>query len=354
MEITIIMEYICLMSLRQTVNFKQSARLGQFESSLGIVKQSQLIPGESGFSFAKVGTSYQPFFSSYLTNPMPHFALPPWIVLDPLLDRWLQEDIGRGDRAGQGLPPRIMTARWTVKAPGAVAGLSIAARIFQRLNPEIKFQALVAEGDSCEPQMAIAKITGPIGDLLMGERTALNLVMRLSGIATTTKAYVAAIADLPTKLVDTRKTTPGLRLLEKYATTVGGGVNHRWGLDDGAMIKDNHIAAAGGISAAVTAVRQVLPYPLTIEVETESIAQVQEALDCGVDIIMLDNMPVEMMKMAVSVCRQFNPRIKLEASGNITLATIRPVAETGVDYISTSATITRSPWLDISMRLVDI
>jgi nicotinate-nucleotide pyrophosphorylase (carboxylating) len=286
-------------------------------------------------------------------KPMPHFALPPWIVLDSLLDRWLQEDIGRGDRASQGLPQRIMTARWTVKAPGLVAGLPIAARIFQRLSPEINFQALVPEGTDCEPQTAIAEITGQIADLLMGERTALNLVMRLSGIATATFVYAAAIADLPTKLVDTRKTTPGLRLLEKYATTVGGGVNHRWGLDDGAMIKDNHIAAAGGIVEAVAAVRQVLPYPLTIEVETESIAQVQEALDCGVDIIMLDNMPVEMMKMAVAVCRQFNPRIKLEASGNITLATIRSVAETGVDYISTSATITRSPWLDISMRLVD-
>ncbi len=283
---------------------------------------------------------------------MSHFALPPWIVLDALLDRWLQEDIGRGDRASQGLQPRLMTAQWTVKAPGLVAGLPIAARIFQRLSPEINFRALVAEGTNCEPQAVIAEITGQIADLLMGERSALNLVMRLSGIATATHTYAATIADLPVKLVDTRKTTPGLRVLEKYATTVGGGVNHRWGLDDGAMIKDNHIAAAGGISAAVTAVRQVLPYPLTIEVETESIAQVQEALDCGVDIIMLDNMPVEMMKMAVAACRQFNPRIKLEASGNITLATIRAVAETGVDYISTSAPITRSPWLDISMRLI--
>ncbi len=284
---------------------------------------------------------------------MSHFALPPWIVLDSLIDRWLQEDIGRGDRASQGLTPRHMTARWTVKAPGLVAGLPIAARVFQRLSPNINFQVVVDEGTNCEQQTVIAEITGQIADLLMGERTALNLVMRLSGIATATHAYAAIIADLPVKLVDTRKTTPGLRLLEKYATTVGGGVNHRWGLDDGAMIKDNHIAAAGGITAAVAAVRQVLPYPLTIEVETESIAQVQEALDCGVDIIMLDNMPIEMMKMAVAACRRFNPRIKLEASGNITLATIRAVAETGVDYISTSATITRSPWLDISMRLLD-
>jgi nicotinate-nucleotide pyrophosphorylase (carboxylating) len=284
---------------------------------------------------------------------MPHFALPPWIVIDPLLDRWLREDIGRGDRASQCLPQRVMTARWTVKAPGVVAGLPIAARIFQRLSPDIDFRLLVDEGTHCVPQTVIAEITGQIADLLMGERTALNLVMRLSGIATATRAYTDRISDLPTKLVDTRKTTPGLRILEKYATTVGGGINHRLGLDDGAMIKDNHIAAAGGIPAAVAAVRRTLPYPLTIEVETESIAQVQEALDCDVDIIMLDNMPVEMMKMAVEVCRQFNPRIRLEASGNITLETIRAVAETGVDYISTSATITRSPWLDISMRVIN-
>jgi nicotinate-nucleotide pyrophosphorylase (carboxylating) len=284
---------------------------------------------------------------------MSPFALPPWIVLDALLDRWLQEDIGRGDRASQGLPLQVITARWTVKAPGVVAGLPIAARIFQRLNPDIKFESLVAEGAHCATQTTIAEITGQMAEVLMGERTALNLVMRLSGIATATQAYAATIADLPVKLVDTRKTTPGFRLLEKYATTVGGGVNHRWGLDDGAMIKDNHIVAAGGITAAVAAVRQVLPYPLTIEVETESIAQVQEALDCGVDIIMLDNMPVAMMEAAVAACRQFNPRIKLEASGNITLTTIRAVAETGVDYISTSAPITRSPWLDISMRLID-
>jgi nicotinate-nucleotide pyrophosphorylase (carboxylating) len=282
---------------------------------------------------------------------MAQFVLPPWVVLDPEIDRWLREDIGRGDRASAGLPKKIMTAQWRTKAPGRVAGLPVAEKIFQRLNPEISFEAQVAEGADVPAETTISTITGPIADLLMGERTALNLVMRLSGIATATSLYVASIADLPVHLVDTRKTTPGLRILEKYATTVGGGRSHRLGLDDGAMIKDNHIAAAGGIRSAVEAVRESLPYPLTIEVEVENLVQVQEAIDCGVDIIMLDNMPVPMMKAAVTACRQLAPHIKLEASGNVTLETIRAVAETGVDYISTSAPISRSPWLDLSMRV---
>ncbi len=284
---------------------------------------------------------------------MPQFSLPPWIVLDPSIDRWLREDIGRGDRASAGLPKKVMTAYWIAKAAGCIAGLPVAERVFHRLNPAISFVFEVDEGADIPAQTRIAKITGPIEDLLMGERTALNLVMRLSGIATATGLYVERIADLPACLVDTRKTTPGLRLLEKYATTVGGGTSHRLGLDDGAMIKDNHIAAAGSIQNAVEAVRLSLPYPLTIEVEVESLSQVQEALDCGVDIMMLDNMPVPMMAAAVKICRQLAPHIRIEASGNITLETIRAVAETGVDYISTSGPITRAPWLDLSMRLVE-
>jgi nicotinate-nucleotide pyrophosphorylase (carboxylating) len=279
--------------------------------------------------------------------------LPPWLILDRLLEQWLQEDIGRGDRSTQGLPnrDRLMTATWIAKQPGIIAALPIAARVFYLLSPECKFTPLVAEGSPCDRGTIIAEITGDLATLLMGERTALNLAMHLSGIATETNAYVKAITDFPACLVDTRKTTPGLRLLEKYATTVGGGINHRVGLDDGVMIKDNHIAAGGGITAAINGVRANIPYPLTIEVETESIAQVQEAIECGVDIIMLDNMPVTMMDEAVKIIRKSDRRIKVEASGNITLDTIRSVAATGVDYISTSAPISRSYWLDLSMRI---
>ncbi|XQQ05133.1 MAG: carboxylating nicotinate-nucleotide diphosphorylase [Leptolyngbya sp. IPPAS B-1204] len=281
-------------------------------------------------------------------------VLPPLLLLDRLLQDWLLEDIGRGDRTTQSLfssQPPLGQAQWIVKEAGIIAGLPIAARVFQLLNPEMKFTALVAEGQWCERGQVVAELAGPLDCLLTGERVALNLAMRLSGIATLTNKYVMQIADLPTQLVDTRKTTPGLRILEKYATQVGGATNHRMGLDDGVMIKDNHIAAAGGIAAAIAQIRARIPYPLTIEVETETLEQVQAALQQNADIIMLDNMSVDVMRHAVDMIRGANNRIKIEASGNITLGTIRVVAETGVDYISSSAPITRSTWLDLSMKI---
>ncbi len=280
--------------------------------------------------------------------------LPPWIVLDPLLRGWLLEDIGRGDRTTNSLLAENVTpgtAKWIAKAPGIIAGLPIAARVFQLLNEKISFAPLTDEGAWCEPGQVVAEIHGSLDGLLMGERVALNLGMRLGGIATLTYRYVERIADLPAQLVDTRKTTPGLRLLEKYATAVGGAINHRMGLDDAVMIKDNHIAAAGGIGEAITRIRSQIPYPLTIEVETESLKQVQAALQHEADIIMLDNMPLGMMRQAVELIRQQDSRVKIEASGNVTLDTIRAVAETGVDYISSSAPITQSKWLDLSMRI---
>jgi nicotinate-nucleotide pyrophosphorylase (carboxylating) len=280
--------------------------------------------------------------------------LPAWVVLDPILHKWLLEDIGRGDRTTSSIFDGAVPlghAKWIAKESGVVAGLPVAKRIFQLLDKEINFVANAPEGEVCDRGQVIAEIEGPLDALLMGERVSLNLAMRLSGIATFTRKYVEKIADLPAQLVDTRKTTPGLRLLEKYATVVGGAKNHRMGLDDAVMIKDNHIAAAGGIEKAIARIRAQIPYPLTIEVETETLAEVEAALKHGSDIIMLDNMPLERMREAVQLIRQYNDRIKIEASGNITLETIRAVAETGVDYISTSAPITRSTWLDISMKL---
>jgi nicotinate-nucleotide pyrophosphorylase (carboxylating) len=280
--------------------------------------------------------------------------LPPPLILDQWLQSWLLEDIGRGDRTTQSLfPDQAVTgqAQWIVKETGVIAGLPIAARVFQLLNPQVQFTPLIAEGQGCDRGQIAATIVGAMDALLMGERTALNIAMRLSGIATCTREYVEQIADLPAQLVDTRKTTPGLRILEKYATQVGGAVNHRLGLDDAVMLKDNHIAAAGGIAAAIAQVRNQIPYPLTIEVETENLIQVQAALDHGADIIMLDNMPLELMQQAVQLIRQHHAPVKIEASGNVTLETIRSVAQTGVDYISSSAPITRSTWLDLSMRL---
>lgn len=282
-------------------------------------------------------------------------ALPPLLVLDPLLRSWLLEDIGRGDRTTQGLlgeELRLAQAEWVAKAPGVIAGLPMAARVFQLLNEnEVSFTTVAREGEWCEPGQVVAQIDGSLSTLLSGERVALNIVMHLSGIATLTRRYAEQIADLPAQLVDTRKTTPGLRVLEKYATQLGGAINHRMGLDDAVMIKDNHIAVAGGIGAAIARIRDQIPYPLTIEVETEALDQVAEALQHGADIIMLDNMSLDLMHQAVQMIRQRDSRIKIEASGNITLETIRGVAKTGVDYISSSAPITQSKWLDLSMRI---
>lgn len=278
--------------------------------------------------------------------------IPSAIILDPLLTVWLQEDIGRGDRTTDGLGlEEIRSGNWVAKDKGVVAGLPIAGRVFQLLNINVKFTAVVEEGETVKPGQVIATFEGPLNALLTGERLALNLAMRLSGIATMTRKYRDIIADLPTQLVDTRKTTPGLRILEKYAIGVGGGRNHRMGLDDGVMIKDNHIKAAGSIQEAIQAISKTIPYPLTIEVETTTLSEVEEALTYGADIIMLDNMELGLMKQAVTVIRDNNKQVKIEASGNITLENLRQVAETGVDYISSSAPITRSPWLDLSMRL---
>ncbi|MEL7242835.1 MAG: carboxylating nicotinate-nucleotide diphosphorylase [Cyanobacteria bacterium J06573_2] len=280
-------------------------------------------------------------------------VLPPFIILDNRLRDWLQEDIGRGDRTTQCLvnQEEVGQARWVAKADGVIAGLPIGRRVFQLLDENVEFNPLVKEGEFCKSGTVIAEINASLVALLTGERVALNLAMSLSGIATLTRKYVEKIEDLPTFFVDTRKTTPGLRILEKYATQVGGAINHRMGLDDAVMIKDNHIAAAGGIGKAVTKIRSRIPYPLTIEVETENLEQVKEALEYQADIIMLDNMKPDMMHQAVKFIRQHNNKVKIEASGNVTLETIRTIAETGVDYISSSAPITQSKWLDLSMRI---
>ena len=279
-------------------------------------------------------------------------VLPSWVILDPLLRSWLQEDLGRGDRTTEGIfQDRVLSTsgHWVAKQNGAIAGLTLAQRVFSLLDPSVVFNPLVEEGMEVVSGTKIAEFSGAVQPLLTGERVALNLAMRLSGIATATSQYVVQIQELPTKLLDTRKTTPGLRILEKYAVAVGGGTNHRLGLDDAVMIKDNHIQAAGGIESAVKMVRQYIPYTTTVEVETTKLSEVKEAIAAKADIIMLDNMSLEAMEEAVKLIKSQASNIKIEASGNITLETIRQVALTGVDYISTSATITRSPWLDLSM-----
>ena len=281
--------------------------------------------------------------------------LPPAIALDPLLHQWLLEDLGRGDRTTDAILAGSHTAgvaELRLKQDGVVAGLPLLERVFQKLDSQAVVKLFAQEGELVSAGTTIATIGGSLAALLMGERVALNLVMRLSGIATLTRRYVEQIADLPTQLVDTRKTTPGLRSLEKYATAVGGVQNHRFGLDDAVMIKDNHIVAAGGIAIAIQRVRQISPFVLAIEVETEDLDQVKEAVTHGADIIMLDNMAIAQMKEAVTYIRGKNTRIKIEASGNVTLSNLRQIAATGVDFVSTSAPITQATWLDLSLRIV--
>ncbi|MEO1133221.1 MAG: carboxylating nicotinate-nucleotide diphosphorylase [Cyanobacteria bacterium J06639_1] len=282
--------------------------------------------------------------------------LPPATHLDVAIARWLDEDWGRGDRATASLYPiptdaPTQTARVKLKQTGVIAGLPVVERIWQKiesLHPgaTLTWTTTVEEGARCEAGTAIASITGSAALLLLGERVGLNVLAHLSGIATLTRTYADAIAAYPTQLVDTRKTRPGLRVLEKYAVAVGGGTNHRFGLDDTVMIKDNHILAAGSITTAIQAARARSPFPVAIEVETESLEQVREAIAYRADIIMLDNMSLELMSEAVKL---IDGRAKIEASGNVTLQRLEAIARIGVDFISTSAPITQATWLDISL-----
>lgn len=227
-----------------------------------------------------------------------------------------------------------------------VAGVDVAARVFKRYDPEVQVEVLVRDGDRIAKGAKMMHVSGPARSLLTAERTALNIVQRMCGIATETARYVDAIRGTRARLIDTRKTTPGLRMLEKHAVTCGGGLNHRLGLDNGVMIKDNHIAVCGSIAKAVERARRLLPVLTKLEVECDRLEQVREALAANVDVIMLDNMPVPEMAEAVKLVAG---KVKLEASGGIRMETIRPIAETGVDFISTSKTHQSAPAVDIGL-----
>ncbi|SFR09307.1 carboxylating nicotinate-nucleotide diphosphorylase [Desulfoscipio geothermicus] len=269
-------------------------------------------------------------------------------ALHELIDRCLAEDIGPGDLTTNSIVPHRMQVTGFIKAKqdGVVAGLPVARAVFHRLDPELEFLSQVNEGARVRAGEVLGRLCGRARTILTGERLALNFLQRLSGIATVTANLVELVRDYPARIVDTRKTTPGLRLLEKYAVRVGGGHNHRLGLYDAVLIKDNHIRVAGGIANAVRRARASIPHTAKIEVETEDLAGVAQALEAGADIIMLDNMDPETMAVAV---RQVNGRALLEASGGISAQTIRAVAATGVDIISVGALTHSAPALDISL-----
>ena len=271
-------------------------------------------------------------------------------ALTAALEAWLAEDIGRGDLTAAALQGQQGQAHWVAKQPGRFCGGPLVQRLFQRLDPGVSLRLLRQDGDAVEAGDCLLELQGPAAALVAGERTALNLAMRLSGIATATAALVAQLEGTGVRLADTRKTTPGLRLLEKYAVRCGGGINHRMGLDDAAMLKENHIAWAGGITAAITAVREQAPWPTAVIVEAETEAQALEAVQAGANGVLLDEFSPEQLTQLVPRLRDCsNCGVVLEASG-IQPEQLQAYAATGIDLISTRAPVTRSRWLDLSMR----
>jgi len=283
-------------------------------------------------------------------------AAPPGLRLDPadiavVVERALREDVGSGDLtthltvdAG-----RHARAQLLLKEAGVVAGLDVAIAVFTTLAPDIRVERHVGDGErrSDLPAVLVA-LEGPARAILTGERTALNLLSHLSGIATLTRRYVDAVLGTGAVILDTRKTTAGLRSLEKYAVRAGGGTNHRAGLYDAILIKDNHLQAAGGVRPAIALARAAVP-PLPIEVEADTLDQVREALAAGADRILLDNMPLAWLREAVEIV---GGRCPLEASGGVTLATVRAIAETGVDFISVGALTHSAPSVDVSLEVL--
>ena len=267
---------------------------------------------------------------------------------------WLAEDLGRGDLSAPALRGRGGRAHWLAKADGVFCGGVLVEPLFRQLDPAVVVRLLVADGDPVQPGQRLLELEGPAAALVAGERTALNLAMRLSGIATATTALVAQLAGTGVRLADTRKTTPGLRLLEKYAVRCGGGCNHRLGLDDAAMLKENHLAWSGGVAAAIAAVRAEAPWPARVIVEAETASEAMAAVQAGADGVLLDEFRPAALLELVPRLRALaaaggSGGVVLEASG-VQPAELAAYAATGIDLISTSAPITRSHWLDFSMR----
>ena len=271
------------------------------------------------------------------------------LVADDIIRFALREDMNAGDLSTESVCPerREAEVQLIAKAEGVIAGLDVFERAFTLLDPRTSFDARVADGDAVEPGQLLGIVRGDARVLLSGERVALNFLQRMSGIATYTRRMAAALEGTKTRLVDTRKTTPCLRIFEKAAVEAGGGANHRYNLSQAVMLKDNHIDAAGGIAAAVAGARAHAPFVCTVEVECEDLDMVREALEAGADIIMLDNMTHEQMAEAVAL---IDGRAKVEASGNVDAGNIRILADLGVDFISSGALTHPAPILDLSLK----
>lgn len=268
---------------------------------------------------------------------------------DHLILQALEEDITSEDITTNAVMPvhQMGTVQLICKQDGVLAGLDVFARVFELLDDDITFEFFFKDGDRVKNKDLIATVTGDIRVLLSGERTALNYLQRMSGIATYTRSIVDLLEGSKTKLLDTRKTTPNMRVFEKYAVKVGGGCNHRYNLSDGILLKDNHIGAAGGVREAVLMAKEYAPFVRKIEVEVENLRMVQEAVEAGADIIMLDNMTPEMMKQAVAM---IDGRAETECSGNVTKENMAHLVDIGVDYISSGALTHSAPILDVSLK----
>ncbi|GAG72639.1 unnamed protein product [marine sediment metagenome] len=280
------------------------------------------------------------------------FSIKENILIDKIIEQALLEDIGTGDITTESIVPYGLKAKGIIKASeeGVVAGLDIACLVFKKLDPETCFQSKTKNGNKILPGEILAEISSSARTILKGERVALNFLQRMSGIATITSKFCQEVKDFPVRIVDTRKTTPGLRILEKYAVRMGGGHNHRFGLYDAVLIKDNHISTGGGgIKSAVNSVRKQISHTVKIEVEVENLSQLQEALEMKVDIIMLDNMNLNTMKKAVKIAKG---KTLIEASGGVTLERVKEIAQTGVDLISVGALTHSVKSLDISMEII--
>jgi len=272
--------------------------------------------------------------------------------IDHILINALREDIGNGDVTTMSLISENSSSHAVFKAKGnfVLAGLPYAQRVFTLMDSNARFSGIKKDGDRIVQGQILAKVKGTTRVLLMAERTALNILQRLSGIATLTDHYVRRIRGFNSRIADTRKTAPGLRVLDRYAVRIGGGHNHRYGLFDGILIKDNHIAAVGGVGKAVKLARAGVHHLLKVEVEVKNLSEVKEALRAGADVIMLDNMPVDKMEKAVHAIRKEGRNILIEASGDIGLENVRKVAQTGVDIISVGALTHSAPAADISLK----
>lgn len=273
----------------------------------------------------------------------------PDTLIEPIVRAALAEDLGRaGDVTSAACiaPDAVLSVAFAARQTGVVSGLACARLALAALDPQIAFETIAADGDALQAGTVLATATGNARAILSAERVALNLLGHLSGVASLTASYVREVAGTRARIADTRKTTPGLRALEKYAVRCGGGMNHRFGLDDAILIKDNHVAAAGGVAAALTRAKAAAPHLMKIEVEVDGLDQLREALPLGPDVIMLDNFSLEDLRAAVALVAG---RVTLEASGGVNLSTVRAIAETGVDVISVGALTHSAPVLDIGL-----